>query len=417
MKKSFLNNIRRGLGSAYIELRDSSNRNEYLDTLIFACTHDSSYTLMTEGPKGQYLFSLIQLFDADMQKEIEQIIIESLSIKDSRALLFQKLDILESYFYEVDKNVAEVILNFCNRFMNETKKWDKHRQFAFEIVAIIMDRLFGLEQTKNILKFIHDKKFNVDNFGWYFYRLKAKYKKSEYINKLIDKDTIIEEKEKTVFTLERLLACDDKVYISLYGNRVDEKEFNNTISYLKTTNNIDHIKKILSAYSEKCVSGQLPVDLCFRLLDKYGEIIEYDVFNVIENYRSPLVEDLAIKLINKNKYLSKALTMLFNNYSKKHLNLIVDAYKKIKFSFYEYNSITYETINFMNHTKKNYPDDILMINYKKSYDSFFREYIVNIMKKRNLLTPLIIEECQYDFDYELNKKAKKWKYFKAIHNL
>ena len=53
----------------------------------------------------------------------------------------------------------------------------------------------------------------------------------------------------------------------------------------------------------------------------------------------------------------------------------------------------------MNHTKKDYPDEILLINYKKSYDSFDREYIVDIMKKRKLLTPLIIEECQYDFDY------------------
>ena len=38
MKNTFLNNIRRGLGKAYIELRDSNYKEEYLDTLIFDCT-------------------------------------------------------------------------------------------------------------------------------------------------------------------------------------------------------------------------------------------------------------------------------------------------------------------------------------------------------------------------------------------
>ncbi len=100
--------------------------------------------------------------------------------------------------------------------------------------------------------------------------------------------------------------------------------------------------------------------------------------------------------------------MLFTNYSKEDLKLIVDTYKKITFNFKKYNLISSETVDFMNHKKKNYPDEILYINYKKSYDSFYREYIVDVMKKRNLLTSSIIEECKYDFDYELNEKANKW---------
>ena len=409
IKYSFLNNIRRGLGSAYIELRESSNKTEYIETLIYACVHDSSYELMVEGPKGEYLFSLIRLFDEKIQSNIESIIIRSLCIKDSRALLFQKLTILESYYYEQDKDVSTAILDFCLKFMNDTKRWDKNRQSAFEIVAIIIDRIFGIKQTKNILKFIIDKKLDTNFFEWYFCKLSLRYKNNSYIIQLIERNEEDKEKIDIPFTLENLLVTNDSWYISCYSHRVDDEEYNKTVSYLKNTTDIVHIKKILEAYSEEFVERQLPVELCFNLLEKYGEEISESIYDVVEHYKSFLVERLSLQLISENKFLEKALTMLFNNYSKKYKKLIIDTYKKIKFSFNEYNPITYKTINFMNHTRKDYPDEILLINYKKSYDSFNREYIVDIMKKRKLLTPLIIEECQYDFDYELNKKAKKWK--------
>ena len=61
----------------------------------------------------------------------------------------------------------------------------------------------------------------------------------------------------------------------------------------------------------------------------------------------------------------------------------------------------------MNHRRNGYPDEILYINYKKSYDSFCREYIFDVMKKRHLLNQTIIEECKYDFENEISSKAKK----------
>ena len=148
MKNTFLNNIRRGLGKAYIELRDSNYKEEYLDTLIFACTHDCAYELIFEGPKSEYLYKLIKLYNDDIQNKIKDIIVNSLSIKDSRGLVFQKLDLLMCYFKDGNTDILNNISNYYYKFIKKTIKWDKYRLSAFEIVLIIMDRAFGLKKDK-----------------------------------------------------------------------------------------------------------------------------------------------------------------------------------------------------------------------------------------------------------------------------
>ncbi|MDE5856167.1 MAG: hypothetical protein K2H06_03875, partial [Anaeroplasmataceae bacterium] len=72
-----------------------------------------------------------------------------------------------------------------------------------------------------------------------------------------------------------------------------------------------------------------------------------------------------------------------------------------------YSSLTYDTIHFMNHKRKDYPDEILLLNYSKAYSSFQREHIFDILKKRELLTKEIIEECCYDFNSEISAKANR----------
>ena len=167
------------------------------------------------------------------------------------------------------------------------------------------------------------------------------------------------------------------------------------------------INKVLSAYQQREIKQKLPLDLCLGLLRKFGKEIETEIYKVIEYYNAKEVEKLGLGLIKTNEHLTDGLIMLFNNYNKKYKNLIVEAYLRIPFSFNRYFAITSETITFMNHKRKNYPDEILLINFEKSYDSFNREYIFDVMKKRNLLTEDLINECLYDYDYELKAKASK----------
>lgn len=421
MKRLFLNDIRRGLGKAYIELEKSNDKNEYLDTLVFACTHDCTYDSIFEGPKSDYLYEMIELYEPNIKIEIINTVIASLNINDKHTLIFQKLDLLLLYSVEYKELIYKAISGFYYGFISNTERWTKEKLRSFEIIAIIMDRAFGKKKTIEVLKFIVEKKLDKDYFEWYFDKLSSRYKNDKFINE-ITKDNEIETKDRQKeYTLNALLKTNDEAFIHSFVLKVEDNEFNNVLNYLSSDQDLVNIRKILLSYSQNYetylhIKNKLPQDLCLNLLNKYGESLGKEVYDVLKSYKSNEVLKLGLKLIEDKKYLYYGLVMLFTNYSEDYKEIIIDAYKKIDFSFDKYEKITSDTIWFMNHKRKNYPDEILFINYNNSYDSFMREYIFDVMKKRNLLTIKIIEECKYDFDYELKEKALKDKmvFYKQI---
>lgn len=408
MKNGFLNNIRRGLGRAYLELYNSDNRDMYFDTVLYACLHDCAYDMFFEGPKSDYLYKMVKLFNVDQQRDVLAAIVDSLSIKDNHSLTFQKLELLMEYFHDGFNEARNHIFNHFLAFASETKKWTREKIDTLEIIAIEIDKAFSLKGTKQVIKFIMEKHFDPDEFGWYVFRIARRYKKDKVVKEFVEKFSVSDSKKKEkIYTLDELRKSIDKAFITSFPYHVSKEEFNNVISFLYQSDNITDINKVLSAYQQREIKQKLPLDLCLGLLRKFGKEIETEIYKVIEYYNAKEVEKLGLGLIKTNEHLTDGLIMLFNNYNKKYKNLIVEAYLRIPFSFNRYFAITSETITFMNHKRKNYPDEILLINFEKSYDSFNREYIFDVMKKRNLLTEDLINECLYDYDYELKAKASK----------
>ena len=104
LKRDFIDNIRKGLGRAYLELESAEDKEEYKETLLYACINDCSYSFVTEGSKGTYLFDLINLFDDTVY--FKQSIIDFLYNKvPKRSLFAQLLDILQCYYHQGDLTI------------------------------------------------------------------------------------------------------------------------------------------------------------------------------------------------------------------------------------------------------------------------------------------------------------------------
>ena len=406
MMQSFLSNIRRGLGKPYIELKNASDKGKYLDTLLYACLSDSSYNCRVEGPKGVFLYSLINLYDEQAKNFIKDKIIESLSIDDNYNLTFQKIDILLEFYENGDKSLKDVFLNFYNCFTKNTKRWTKNKLKAFEIVALTIDIVFGLKKTKTVIKFILDTHLNLEYFKWYKNRISQKYKKCIEVKEFTSKFNNTKMPHIN-YSLDALLKENDVRKMRWFANEISKEEYEKVINYLRKTNDIVQIKKILIVYSDSYIDNQIPLELCLHLLNKFNDDIKDYVYEVIKYYKAKKVLNLGLLLIKDKKYLVTALEMLFNNYFPKYKQLIINSYKKVPFSFYDCDLITGFAIDFMNHKKKNYPDEILLISYNKTYDSINRKLVFEIMKKRNLLTKQIIEECKHDFNSDIKAKANK----------
>ena len=60
-KRQFKHDLRRGLGSCYIELKKCDSPEKYRDDLMWGCEHAFAYDTQSEGTRSPYLFGLIKL--------------------------------------------------------------------------------------------------------------------------------------------------------------------------------------------------------------------------------------------------------------------------------------------------------------------------------------------------------------------
>ena len=156
------------------------------------------------------------------------------------------------------------------------------------------------------------------------------------------------------------------------------------MDYLIESNEQDIIKKILVNYQTEYIKRAIVIEVLFSLIDKFDESINEEVYNTLVYYKDERVVSLALEL-DKTKYYKIAIHMLMTNYKKEYRDMIISLYKKVKFSFNSYESLTSDVIDFMMNKKKDMPDEILYITYYNDYCAFNREYIVKCMNKRNLL--------------------------------
>ncbi|MDE6660892.1 MAG: hypothetical protein K2J93_03585 [Anaeroplasmataceae bacterium] len=409
MKQEFLNNIHRGLGRAVLELKQAQNKTEYLETVLYACLSDSSYEYIVEGPKSNFLYQLIKLFNLKEIELIKHSIINSLTDKDSVSLLFQKLELLYEFYIDAHSSIKPVLESFYEEFIKNTKRWTKKRIMAYEILIITMDKIFGLSKTLKIIDYIEEKKINKEYLGWYESRLKEKYKKNKIIQSFGNMQNLVR-KDVCLYTLEEFKShYKEPLYKAVFGDRVSLEEFEKCVDYISKTEDIECICALLETFSYDDSLYKFPEEILFQLLSTYGKPVQKYVYDSLKYYKSEQVLALGLKLIKAKKFLEQGIVMLFTNYESKYKEILISAYKKVQFSFNSkiYSSITYDTISFMKHKRRDYPDEILFINYSKSYSSFERENIFDIIKKRGLLTKEILEECCYDFSYEISTKANQ----------
>ena len=146
----------------------------------------------------------------------------------------------------------------------------------------------------------------------------------------------------------------------------------------------------------------------FSLIHKHGKEVDDEIYKTLSYQKSKNIEKLGLTLINDKENIVNGIMILMRNYKKDYKKLLINAFKKVKFYFRTYNPLINATIDFMYSSKKDLPDEILFYIYNKSYDSFCREYIIDFMKKRKLLTKELLTEMLHDADSDIRIKAKKW---------
>ncbi len=401
LKRNFINNVKRGLGSAFIELSNAINKEEYKESLVYCITHDCTYDFIYEGSKGDYIYRLINLYE-EKSYFIDLVKKTLLTIKSYSNLHEQLLDILMEDYYNGNKDIKKFFEDYYSHFITNGR-WTKNKINSFNYLSIKMSQLFGIRKVKDIVT--DWKKLNINiSDHWFGYHVSEKYKKYNLVNI----ESNIETNNKYNHTFEEfveLIKIKDNVYC--FGCFSIEEEHKKCMDYLIESNEQDIIKKILVNYQTEYIKRAIVIEVLFSLIDKFDESINEEVYKTLAYYKDERVVSLALEL-DKTKYYKIAIHMLMTNYKKEYKDIIISLYKKVKFSFNSYESLTSDVIDFMMNKKKDMPDEILYITYYNDYCAFNREYIVKCMNKRKLLTDSIKEELHYDSDYEIRRYAGRY---------
>ena len=400
-KQLFINNVKRGLGSAFIELSNAVDKEEYKESLVYCITHDCTYDFIYEGSKGDYIYRLINLYE-DKSYFIDLAKKTLLTIKSYSNLHEQLLDILMEDYYNGNKNIKKFFEDYYSHFI-KNGRWTKNKINSFNYLSIKMSQLFGIKKVKDILA--DWKKLNISiSDHWFGFHVSEKYKKYNLVNLESNGET----DNKYNHTFEEFLELiKTKEIVYCFGCFSTEEEHNKCMDYLIGSSDANTVEKILENYQSEYIKRKIDINLLFSLIDKFDKKINEAVYNTLAYYEDERVVSLAFELAN-TKYYRIAIHMLMTNYKKEYKDVIVSLYKKVKFSFATYEDLTSHVIDFMMNNKKNMPDEILYITYYNDYCAFNREYIVKCMNKRNLLTDSIKEELYYDSDYEIRKYASRY---------
>ncbi len=184
----FIDNIKKGLGSAYIELCNARDKEEYRDSLVYSITHSCTYDFIYEGSKGNFLYEMIGLFD-DKNYFID--IVENKLLNDYSInidLQSQLLDILMADYYLGNEEVKYIIEEYYNNFI-KIGRWTKRKIECYSYLCIKMSKLFGLKRVKLILKDWERYNINPSDY-WFGTHIQFTYKKQNLIAEANKEDFI-----------------------------------------------------------------------------------------------------------------------------------------------------------------------------------------------------------------------------------
>lgn len=124
--KEFLHKLRRGLGSAIIELQENPDRAKYRDIVLRCCLKNIGYDVQSEGTKGYYLFTAI--FALGAKEEFVDILINAF-MKRLEHFLFQQLTDILCLYADDGSHKDRNALN--EKYIYFTELLPKRRDFPF----------------------------------------------------------------------------------------------------------------------------------------------------------------------------------------------------------------------------------------------------------------------------------------------
>ena len=441
-EKEFSQALRRGLGSAIIELKSDKNNSAYSDIVLRCCLRDIAHDTQVEGTKGYYLYTAIKTFD-NPEMFLGKII-EKFGKRLYWRLSRQLYDILCCFSNDGYKNADEALERKYDDLKNRLPALRKYNHTYSEreqLESLMIRKLScGFKTFKQSVYDISEmiaKRGNADCIFFDFVLDHAKEKFGEkrvndFIDEMCEKSSAIKllvdtlneselsrkEFQENMFsksiTVEDLLqnaraaAANENPrskmprYRHLFAKRASDEDLME-LAHAVLRENDDTVKALLLM-----MFWRKPFPLDITPLIEYtrseNALLSEIAMKDLEYVKDKRIHDLALQLLEEKGLDSFALGLLLKNYRKTD----DDAIRKL----------IVKTSNVPQHVQSDIADiytyhrsetalPILLHVYQRGECSHCRYDIVRAMSHCKVLTNEILEECLYDSFEDTRRYAKR----------
>jgi hypothetical protein len=448
IEKEFSQALRRGLGSAIIELKNSKNKAAYRDIVLRCCLRDISYDWQVEGTKGHYLY--LAICATGERAYFEQAVIEKFLPRCEDRLFWQLTDILACCANDgstLAKDALHAKYDYFSAKKGRLVKGRIDEGFQWENVACHLFAIDGFSAFKRyamdmgqLLKKNPDSQ-NVLYYDWFITEaqdifskkrvnvfLDKMYEKSDAIKALMDTIKSDElsceqyqenhsEEQVTVEILVQTAREMASVEINHYGPIMRLRH-----TFLKNASDADILELAHTVIREKneTVKGLLlriflcnmkwnkPFPLGATPLLEYSksnnETLSKNALGRLEEFKDKRIHDLAVHLLKTKGIKSFALGLLKKNYIKSDDAIIAKTVKKAS-SIPQY--VQSDVVDIYSRHRSADALPALLNVYQKGDCSHCRYNIVKAMHHCKILPDDILSDCLYDSYDDTRKYAKR----------
>lgn len=438
-KREFKENLKRGLGSAIVELKSCSTPEKYKEIILWCCLHNTCYDMQCEGGRGIYLYNAICIFEDHTYFE-DEIILHFKNNNLASWLYDQYCELLYLFAKDGSKNARNVLYEkYDSLFALLSKKRRVGKTWPdrdhFEWLCVWLTSLDGIRQFKKIVKqvgevYLLTKESNRLQLDWFYSNSKHKFGEkrvdeffridevksdavSAFLKDVNDLDTYKPKKLEPPTMEELIQACyEPYAYSSIgvalrFARSASLEELSELAKIALDEKDPEVKRKLLMPFRKR----PFPLDssYIFELAESNLEKIREIAFDIMELLPPEQIRNFVLNLINEENETVNSFNLLCHCYHPEDEHLLTTGVKGLKVSYDDGNwhGVFMDVEKLLSNRAYKFNPDLFLYIYHQTLCSSCRFHLVQSMYKRMILPLEILEQCRYDSNKDIRKFAER----------
>lgn len=414
--KEFRKAISIGLGRAILALKTDQKIYRFRKSIIYACTHVTTYDQQCEGRRTEYLWDAIQASDAP--KYIEDRIISAFLVASDPRNIYQMAGLVCKIALN-GNNLARTVLYSKFSFNDE---WNTFNYNDLIDLDGIEGYLYIAEiEGKMILEnpdysadwetlSIAEEQFGIENLNIALEKLsidnpyiRAYLQSVRNINSNSEASTRSEVESYEV--IKEKIESNGYYPFHVWGKRAIQEDIEKAAVDMLEETNTKRLIKYLSIFSRRAFP--LQPNKIIELAYSKNRTLSNTAISALKNVKNGQIRNLALYHLTKAKVETDALELLIDNFVIEDITLL-EKIVYTKMNRYKLHWIQGDVCKILSNNPVKECINIMLYMYENGHCSNCRADVIQVLMDSKVIPEWVLEECKYDSNLEIRELVKNY---------